>query len=246
MPIISIATFNVGSLYSDYESNLAALERLLGSVSPDVLCLQELPDDRELIEKIKSLTGLEHCIYRITSESHVNEGGNMGIAILTRVPAEPCSVLKLDKPTVEIYYNGRQEYWHDKYYIAARADIGGSPVLLVTGHGFPFHRYNLECAEGEVHISPCFAQLESWLLSLAGENPDAPLLIMADLNITDALDFMPALAHSHFDIFKGQATRPYNRKTDAVIVPHATPVRTVENLPVTGYDHHYISAEIDC
>lgn len=247
---VRVATWNIGSLYTDYERNLDYLQSVIRSVDTDILCMQETPKQPALWENICTWGGFPHRLYHTTSISHICTDNDMGISVFSRFPIEQLEIRKLTKPTVEIFYNGKQEYWHDKYFMAVKCVLGDRPVMLVTGHGFPFHRYGLENPENHHLIAPSFRELDTWLAALP-ETCQLPVLCAAaDFNITDPLPFMPKTAAQYRDVFHGDATRPSGRKTDGILIPGGISDVKKTNIPahtIDGqriFDHNFIMAEL--
>ena len=238
MPTIRGASFNIGSLHCDYQNNIQALTELLSERDIDILCLQEFPEDADIAKSVSELTGLGEYSFVHTSESHVNVGHAMGVALFSSVPLTPVSDVELKNPEVTPVYRGRVEAWHGKRFAAYRAVLKGQPIILVVGHGFPFHRYDLENAEGERYIIPPHRQLEEWLLDLEKRVCPIPVCIFADMNVGEPMRYMPTLGERYRDCFDGEATRPSGRKTDAIILPRTATLCGKENVALRGFDHN--------
>ncbi len=252
MSLLTVSTWNIGSLHENgrYEINLKYLkDEVLTKNHADIICLQECPNDPELLEQLKEWTGLPSSYYVITSESHVYLNHDMGLCILSRMPVTEISRFHPTKPQVEAWHNGKQEYWHAKLFLAVSGVFDGRKLTVITGHGFPFHRYNLDDGEHDDVISPSFSEVDNWIKDLRAELPDTLFCIAADFNYGDPLRFMPYLSGGFRDAFYGEATRPSGRKTDAVILPvQYSPVAKCNlKSPIKddgrGYfDHNYVSA----
>lgn len=244
---IRVATWNIGSLYTDYDRNLAYLQRMITEQKPDILCMQEFPRREELFQKVCAWGDFPGYLFHTTSISHICTENHMGVAVFSRFPLTQLEVFKLTKPTVEIFYKGRQEYWHDKYFMAVSCQIGERPVLMVTGHGFPFHRYDLENEASRPIIQPSFTQLDGWFCGLAERFSLPMLCAAADFNITAALPFMPQSAKKYRDVFQGDATRPFGRKTDGILIGENVRLKEKINIypPEDVYDHHFILADLE-
>lgn len=247
---VRVATWNIGSLYDNYERNLQYVKHILSSQQTDILCMQELPKDGSLLEKICRWGGFSDHVYHTTSVSHVGESHDMGIAVFSRFPLGQPDILQLTKPTVEIFYKGRQETWHDKYFMAISCDLDGHKTLVVTGHGFPFHRYDLEKPECYHIIRPSFLELDAWLAGLSQKHGMPVLCAPADFNMTDPVPFLPKNAPKYRDLFCNQVTRPHGRKTDAFLVSDNVSVTETVNITPPAedeeeiMDHHFILAQL--
>ncbi len=256
MRSISIATWNIGSLYKDYERILDYIGSLLESQSADILCVQECPDNDEVFNVISSRGGFDEMLFRVTSESHVGEAHNMGTAVFSRTPLLLFEQLPLKKPEVEVEYNGAREYWHDKCFFSVGCKFGDTELTVVTGHGFPFHRYGLENEESADIIKPSFAALDGWMSGIAEAQSNRFVCSAADFNLNSPLKYMPLCRDAFYDIFEGESTRPSGRKTDAILVPKGTEVEFKVNIVPPAeesvgearaqgmLDHNYISAKI--
>ena len=250
---LKVATWNIGSLYADYAVNWPYLQQMLRSQTVDVLCMQEVPHEEELLQAICDVGGFSYSLFQITSISHIHKGHDMGVAVFSRFPIKALQTIHLDKPTVPIAYQGKTEVWHDKYFLAFVCHLAEQKVAMVTGHGFPFHRYGLENEGNYGIIQPSFVQLDKWVEELPD---DTRLLCMAaDFNLATPLRFMPYCRQHFRDVFQDEATRPSGRKTDAVLIPHG--VRAVEKTNILPpwkhatadnprgiFDHNFIAAEL--
>lgn len=247
---VTISTWNIGSLYVDFNENIKHLENLMLNYGQDILCMQEFPDNTELVNKIMQWGGFKHFRFTRTSESHIQHESDMGVAVFSKGEITPLKTVCLPTPTVEISYNGRREYWHAKYFTAHMCEINGKSFLLVTGHGFPFHRYRLENPEGYPVIRPSFLALDEWLRELYGDYGNQNIYIAADFNISDPISFMPFCSTQFFDAFRGDATRPSGRKTDAIFLPNGCKLTGKSNFRMMNgdkpiFDHNFISVKID-
>lgn len=279
MSDFTLATWNIGSLYANIEVTLPFMQMILEEESPDLLCLQELPDEPKLWEKIAIWGDYSHRIYQITSPSHINKAHNMGIGIFSRVPLYPIGLLHLTKPDISVVYQGKSESWHDKIFMAvtwgASADgaktmcctsqpataslysntaVNRNSVfacgLLLTGHGFPFHRYNLDNDAHQELIAEAFSPLDDWIVSFLEKPYDLPFFVAADFNIANPLKFLPRCGPSWIDLVSDNATRPSGRKTDSILVSRKSRLsptlcirKTVVNNSTPLFDHFYVSAK---
>ena len=231
---VKFSTWNVGSLLADLERNTDTLINTVKQDAPDVLCMQELPCSQDLWDKIKQNCGFEHFYYYKTSRSHVAEGWDMGIGIFSKYPFSDLAVRELTLPTERIFYGGREESWHRKFYIKARLSLDDATVTLFTGHGFPFYRYGLS----EEEHSSVYGEIDSFI-SECSPTPD--YVICTDFNAYNAVRFMPFVSRTHRDVFADTPTRPTGRKTDAIVIPTAKDILASRNETVEGMDHNYLS-----
>lgn len=234
---IKLATWNVGSLLCDLDKNTDTLIQALSLDSPDVFCAQELPFSSELWDKIKQNCGFEYFYYYKTSRSHVAEGWDMGVGIFSKYPFGKVYVRELTLPTERIFYNGREETWHRKYYLSTRLFVDDGELTLFTGHGFPFYRYGLL----EEEHSLVYGEIDSFVSEYSsGER----FVICTDFNAYNAVRFMPCVSRTHRDVFADVPTRPTGRKTDAIVVPISSEVSSSINRVLEGMDHNYLSVTL--
>ena len=233
---LRLACWNIGSLLGDLMANAPQVEAALEKIQPDVICLQEFPDVPAFLQRLKQNAGYEHHLFCKTSESHVGENVDMGICILSKYPLGEGKILHLDKPVERIFYEGREEFWHDKYFLMAQVNCAEKEFYIVTGHSFPFYRYGLKDSEhGFV-----FRQIDGWLAQhLQGKE----YIIAADFNSADPLPFMPFVQADHYDVFAGLPTRPSGRKTDILAIHRDMQLLESINTP-WNTDHHLIGAQI--
>ena len=251
MTNLTISTWNIGSLHDGphYDRNLNYLRSVLTEHPTDILCLQECPHDPELLQQLKTWTGLTNALYFITSESHIDLQHDMGLLILSRLPVTDLRQVKPDKPQVEAWHKGNREYWHEKLFVAVKCAYNDNPLTVVTGHGFPFHRYGLDDGAHDDVIAPSFTRIDQWIEELRKEFPNTLFCFAADFNYGEPLRFMPRLREAFADAFDGEATRPSGRKTDAILLPREyhpeSECNVVAPLDEKGrgwFDHNYISA----
>lgn len=231
---IKVATWNVGSVYENNSDNSLVLEDFLTKYNPDVLAVQELPDSGELINKIKTVLNASYHYYQVCSPSHIAKRYDMGICIFSKFPIEFVDKIQLDNLSENTFVvNGKIEKLHRKYFICCKIFVEESEMLVVTGHGYPTHRYNIS---SEV-FKPSFYQLDEWISLL--KNKGDSLTLACDFNIPNPLDYMPKLATDHVDPFVFVGTRPSGRKTDSVIVEKYKKIYETVSVS-TNLDHNFV------
>ena len=252
MASFCVATFNVGSLYANIDVAYPLLQKVISQYRPHVLCMQELPMEKALIDDLCQWGEYPFVVTKTTSKSHVNIGEDMGLAIFSRFPMGKPTFLHLHKPDREIFYKGKQEFWHDKLYMSVplllNSHTPASQIRVITGHGFPFHRYGLEKPEEAQLISPSLAQIDQWVSEFLQQDPAVPVVIAADFNLSDPTAYMPQSRQTLADVFYHQATRPSGRKTDAIFLPDNAEIGQRVNWisPKENekfvFDHNFIAA----
>lgn len=246
MSIITIASFNIGSLYTNIHHNLSYLKSLIEEHSIDVLCMQEFPDDRQLLNNVVQWGIFQDYFYKTTSLSHVCHEHDMGIVVFSKKQILSLESLKLDVPKCQVKYNGVVEEWHDKYFLCSTIAFNPQPIMIITGHGFPFHRYGLENAENKDIIEPSFKKLDIWIEEQRKKADN--VFIAADFNLRNPLDYMPYSNRFFSDVFDNIPTRPSGRKTDGIWRPKGMTVMQSENITIRDcdgtalFDHNFILA----
>jgi exonuclease III len=207
MPKLNIGCWNIGSLLQNQQQNTDIVTDTIHRFKPDILCLQEFPSSDALLAQIKASGDFTHHIFIETSSTHVCDGWNMGLCVLSKTPLDTPEILPLPIPVDRIWYNGKEEFWHPKYFLQTAINLDGQPIKIITGHGFPFYRYGLQ----ELDYAYIYRTIDNWLQPLLAEHP---YLIAADFNAYDPIQFMPFVQSDHYDVFSGIPTRPTGRKTD--------------------------------
>ena len=234
---LRIATWNIGSILADYDHNKAVFLQTIKQDKPNILFLQECPESSSLIEELMKTGLFKDYLYLKTSPSHIQEGWNMGIAIFSVDKLFNEKSIQLTMPNEEIYYNGKQEFWHKKFFMKSSFAWSGQRFMLITGHGFPFYRYHLK---EEEHLF-VYQEVETFIKE--NVEPDEIFIVGADFNAAHSIDYMTSIKADHIDVFDGKATRPSGRKTDAVILPKESFYDNVTNISIEGYDHNYLSLD---
>lgn len=237
---MKIATWNIGRFLQDREKNLQIMRQILSEDPPDILCLQEFPLCEGGIADMGASFGLKEIFVKVCDASHVS-GERMGIAVFSRYALREKNCLPLPKPQGRFFYRGREETLHDKYFVSLTVACG-RPLTLVTGHGFPFHRYGKDPAE----FSAFYAALDGWICREA----EGPTVVAGDFNLK-VPSLLPNLTASYTDAFFGEPTRPSGCKTDYMFLSRGIQLKGTKNLPCgsydpdLGFDHHYLCAEIE-
>lgn len=236
-----IVTWNIGTLYTDYEKNVQIIQKNVETLNADFLCFQEFPSKEDFIQNVKSWGNFSYYTYKVCCKSHVAvDDVDVGIAVFSKYKFGETSIFDLPMiENVELIYNGKREHFHQKSFLCVQAKINDTPLSIITGHGFPFHRYNVD----ETTSAPVFRDVDKWISHLKKENPSSPIFLAADMNVANALQHMPFCSETMYDLFDGEATRPTGRKTDAIYVPSS--VQNFEKFSKRcGFDHFIIGADI--
>ncbi|MBO5402089.1 MAG: endonuclease/exonuclease/phosphatase family protein [Clostridia bacterium] len=236
---LKIGSWNVGSMLSDIERNLHFVKETIKEHNPDVICFQEFPDIKEIREEILNSVGYGSSVFKVMSESHVAPGLNVGLFVCSKYELTSSIIHKLLKPITRVYYNGNEEFWHDKFFLKTGISLNGMQVAIVTGHSFPFYRYKLD----EKEYDWVFNSIEDWIIDCCNEST---FIVAADFNSGNPMDYMSRISQHNVDAFYGQATRPSGRKTDAIIIPNGFIIKskineTIESKNAAGrFDHNFL------
>lgn len=236
-----IATWNIGSLFSDYEKNIKVIESFIKSVNADVFCIQELPDDSNIISAILEWGNFISMRNEVCCPSHITQGLNVGIGIFAKSDILETGYTNLPKPTGCVpIFNGKREVFHEKKFMFVRTNIANEQVLIITGHGFPFHRYRIN----EDLSRSSLEYVDRWIAELKKKYRCNKIYIACDMNVHDAVRFMSKCNKSMTDAFENEPTRPSGRKTDAILISKTEITIKKTNL-ITGFDHNVIAVELD-
>lgn len=248
---IKIATWNIGSLYVDFGANFPYFEETVSDLKADIFCMQEFPVKESMVDEVMRIGGFSYYKLNRTSESHINKESDMGIAIFSKFPIEQIDLIELPKPKIKAFREGKEERWHSKFFTINLCKTPTKDIVIITGHGFPFHRYNLEHPDYYNVICESFSVLDGWISDFVKKNKNTDVYLSADFNLTDPLSFMPVCNESYFDAFCGDATRPSGRKTDAVLIPNHGRLTEKKNLVLRSpdgnpvFDHNCIGVIIE-
>lgn len=235
MKQIKIATWNIGSLYDGTASRSSTLYTVLRDYSPDILALQELPHQNSLMEEIKEILGAYGYIHITCSRSHV-ANMDMDICIYSKFPIILRDSLQLNALSVTSYIrNGKEEHLHRKSFMSCEITIDQEKYCLITGHGYPVHRYGIPI---EI-FSPSFMQLDEWISQTVKNYTPENIILACDFNIPNPLFYMEELKKDYLDPLIFLGTRPSGRKTDSIIVHKERKIYELVNIQ-TGFDHNFV------
>ncbi len=238
---MKIATWNIGSLYTEYSKNKKAIQSVLAENPVDVLCFQEFPNRMEDISNTLQWGQFSSYEYLECCPSHVCIGSMMGIAVFSKLPIRLISRIMLEPPDVPVEYNGRPEKIHQKAFLAFDVSTDKNQYLIITGHGFPFHRYHLENNE-ELFLSS-YDELNHYIERSIKNAKGRTSIICGDFNARDIAQYIPALRESFVDLFQNDVTRTNGLKMDAVFVEKAKESWS-KRIIKTALDHFMLVVQV--
>nr|WP_282580276.1 endonuclease/exonuclease/phosphatase family protein [Nocardioides sp. InS609-2] len=218
---------------------------VLRTHGPDVVCLQEAHEygDRTgQTEELAERAGYAHWAAYALSASHLVDGAQLALGVLSRFPLSGLSLRVLPAPRLEATGPGEEEWiLHDKGYLVGTVGLPGGDVHLANGHFFPLHRFARSLAD------PQFAPLlRRFTDDLLGIDAAGPALVGVDLNHSPAAEVLAAaLLPGHFtSVLDAHApTTPRGAQRDYLLCGHQ--VRVVSTITVpTQSDHFYCQVSV--
>lgn len=153
-----VATWNIGGgiLGASHQRARAAPELnhhigVLRTHRPDVVFLQEAHEYGDRVSQTQELaerTGYAHWVSYAVSVSHLIDGAELALGVLSRFPLRGLSFRALPAPRLEST-GPRGEDWilHDKGYLVGRFELPDGAVHFANGHFFPLHRFGRNAAD---------------------------------------------------------------------------------------------------
>jgi endonuclease/exonuclease/phosphatase family metal-dependent hydrolase len=245
---LRLASWNIGGGFIiDYtgrpiKEDLQYFIRALLSLSPDVICLQEVHVSSEseslkcpFIEILKQPLGLEYaCIIPcdLKQHSHIDTQSFLALGIISRHPQVKTSHLVLPNPNLEAVMSD-QSVWrsHDKTLLGTTLQIGSSQIKIVTGHTVPFHRFGADFLEPR--FEPIRTAIENYIL----DEPENSIFA-GDLNYEDIDKLLPRLLRAGFiQALPPGPTEPYSqRRHDHILV--SKNLHILSSSIITGCGDH--------
>ena len=212
---LTVATWNIGGGILGASHQRTAVPSLshhvcvLTTHQPDVICLQEAHEfgDRSgQTQELAARAGFAHAVWYPVSPSHLVDGAQLALGVLSRFPLRGFTFRSLPAPRLEATGPGGEPWvLHDKGYLVGRIQLPDGDVSLVNGHFFPLHRFGVSPADPQ--FTPLCRQFTLDLLALSAAGPT---LAGIDLN------------HSSPGEVLGEALLP-GRLTNAIADTPTTP-----------------------
>lgn len=183
--------------------------------NPDIITLQEAQGDggSNQVKEIAQLLGYYYYFFDATSESHIDEGKQLGNGILSKHPITNHHNGNFHNPNIRSVFQDRLFISHDKGYGSCTIDINGTQIDVTTLHLLPFRAFTIELSSptGQEILDSVVSELSS----------DAVYrLIQGDFNIDNPVikSIVPNLFDSQLDEIELDApTTPSGKYYDHVI-----------------------------
>ena len=224
MERFKICTWNIGSSYKNNTFSDVVIE--LKKINPDVLCIQEMMDEEGYISTIQKKLRLNLLEYRRLSPSPYWPEKFMGIALFSNLEKRNIDFLHIPAPKLCYEYDKKMEFMHDKGFIFCEF----KDFSLVTGHFFPFYRYNLN----DYDFKKYYDFLDNWIdEKIKCKNK---IVVAADFNSNYSRNLL-SKSLSKLDCAIDGITRPIHRGGDCIYFSHQFQLREAQNL-FRKEDHH--------
>ena len=105
MERLKICTWNIGSSYKN--NTFCNVVEELKEISPDVLCIQEMMNEKEYIDTIINEVKLNLLEYRCLSPSPYWPEKKMGIALFSNLRENSADFLHIPAPDLNFEYDGK-------------------------------------------------------------------------------------------------------------------------------------------
>ncbi len=197
---MKIATWNIGEdeRNKDRKLNLSSYEYIVNTIKNeeiDIICLQEaITDSKDLpsiAKYIKENTNLHFIVEFELSDSHINIGSKMGVAICSKYEIEKYTFLKLENPELTYKESENKTYFsHDKGFIMAKIN----DCILATGHCLPFHIFK----KSPLDYLDIYEKIEKEFLEALKENNS--FILCGDFNYENVSDLFPVIMQNCIDL----------------------------------------------
>lgn len=236
---ISVATWNVHGCRTRTGGRFMLQDRI-GTVTPDILALQEVElqgpseSSRGSIQELRTAS-FESTAVATFSASPFSPQGQLAVALMSK--ARLRSRRALTFPNV-VSSEGMASDFHDKGIVFAEVQVGDAVVDVASLHLFPFHRVNID--ERDERLLSFWAQVDSMIRP----RPTVPRIVMGDFNSVHRYELLPSLREGELHgLFRGAPTRDDGRPHDDILVTRDWVLLEAENVR-TESDHNFLSAKL--
>lgn len=248
---LDVATWNIGGGIlgaSHQEGGVPSLTYHIGMLKthrPDVVFLQESHeyDDRmSQTQELAERTGYDHCVSFAMSSSHLVDGADLALGVLSRYPLLGVSFRPLPAPWLESTGpNGEHWILHDKGYLVGGIEVPGGAVHFANAHFFPLHRFGRSAADAQFA-----SQWRSFTDDLLEIGAAGPALAGFDLNHFPVEEVLgDALVPGRFTnaLKEGTPTTPRGVQRDYLLCGGQVHILSARALP-TRSDHFLCQATV--
>lgn len=203
----------------------------------DIVCFQEavtssskLPN---LSKYISENTELKYFTFFELSDSHINIGSKMGVAICSKERIEKTEKFLLPNPDL-VYKkeNGKILVSHDKGFLICVIN----DLTIITGHGLPFHVFKKDVKD----YLDIFYQLDNKIINLYHENPR--IILCGDMNYDDASVLFPKFYKLANECVKYPTRK--DKVLDHILVSKKLKVQSIKIID-QYFDHKLCVVDID-
>lgn len=236
-----IATWNIGGGFISSQKNhvydiedIAYFIDELKKIDPDVVCLQEvhISEGHNQAEMIAHGLGFEYFETQKLADSHLVEGEDLSLAILSRFPILKRQFHQLTNPKLTFTWRGREVLSHDKGFLECLIQSPESNVSVLCAHMIPFRKFGKDFCSSEFDV----IRNEVELIMCSGE---VPKILGADMNYADVGAALPKVFERGFKmVLPDTPTTPKGRKYDKIIVSEQWSSKESQIVP--GRADHYL------
>jgi endonuclease/exonuclease/phosphatase family metal-dependent hydrolase len=233
--VLRIGSWNIDGGYKrDYGGEYAGLDlgyvyRTLHEHDLDIIGLQEAHTSQDSIQAatLAHLLNMHYVSYA-HAPSHIEEGKELSVAILSRYPIVSSQFVITPNPQL---VNGRLTT-HDKGFIISTIEVDETAVSVLCGHTIPFWRFGRQASE----FSEVYSHIERMVINTA-----SPAIVLADMNEARIDQLMPKIFSAGFhDALPPGPTRLNGKKSDYILVRGMQPMRA--QIVATETDHYLCTA----
>lgn len=183
---------------------------------PDIITLQEVQKD-ETTNQAKLLANkldYQHYCFYDASDSHIDEGHRLGMAILSKFPIVSHSFELFHNPKYQaVWEDGSMATSYDKGIITARLRFRNGELMVQTLHLIPFRRFEIEA------LSEATDEVRKDVTSKINTDFE-PFILQGDFNFDNESlkEFLPDIFKNNLaEVRQKEATTPKGRRLDHVL-----------------------------
>lgn len=187
--ILKTTTWNIGGakVRKGIEYNGSGIEYIVGWLKdnqPDIVALQEVQSNEFMnqAQDIAQKAGYPYVVYDEVSPSHLEEGYNLGNAIISKYPIIAHSVGVFHNPGKRVVHRNQEWVTHDKHFLRVTIDLEGAEMDVITTHLVPFEVFGiaLNSSDAQKIFHQLSEQVKDSNLNVSR------LLLLGDFNINQS------------------------------------------------------------